>query len=154
MPPFAESALEASQRSQTLNIFGTPDYSNFASYAYAAGPHVDDDDAPTSGWVVSRSAKVMLSVLRSSYKLINMQVMRHESNFMWAGYKLLVELAQDCFWFWDAKKDMHGTTMNKIACKHKGHQNYFKDKDAKERAQWTRVLTLTEAVARSHLRHV
>jgi hypothetical protein len=85
------------------------------------------------------------------YKLINGQVMRHESNFMWAGYQLLVELQEGCFWFWDAKKDMHGTTMNRIARKHKKHQKYFQAECAQERAQWTWVLTLPEAVARSNL---
>jgi len=41
-----------------LNVLGTPDYASFAMYAYAAGPHFDKDDAPTSGWVISCSEKV------------------------------------------------------------------------------------------------
>jgi hypothetical protein len=73
---------------------------------------------------------------------------------MWAGYKLVVELEQGCFWFWVAKEDEHGTTMNSIAIKHrKSHQGYFRDKHARDRAQWTRVLTLPESVAQSSLRH-
>jgi hypothetical protein len=42
-----------------LNVLGTPDYASFATYAYAAGPHFDKDDSPTSGWVISRSEKVL-----------------------------------------------------------------------------------------------
>jgi hypothetical protein len=44
-------------------VLQTPSYSSFGSYAYAAGPHLDKDDAPTSGWVIRRSKQVNKSVL-------------------------------------------------------------------------------------------
>lgn len=82
-----------------------------------------------------------------------MQILRHESNFMWAEFKLVLELAQDSFWFWDACKHAHGTTMNHIAMHHRqSHEKYFRVKDARDAAQWTRVLTLPEAVGKSNLR--
>jgi hypothetical protein len=41
-----------------LNILQTPDYSSFVAFAYCSGPHLDNDDAPTSGWVFKRSDQV------------------------------------------------------------------------------------------------
>lgn len=49
---------KASTKAETLNHLRTPNYSTFATYAYAAGPHLDEDDAPTSGWVCRRSSQV------------------------------------------------------------------------------------------------
>jgi hypothetical protein len=72
---------------------------------------------------------------------------------MWTGYKLIVELEEDSFWFWQAAKDMHGTTMNSIAARHKrSHESYFRDKSAKDRAQWTRAMTLPRAVVHASQR--
>ena len=75
LPPFANAALvghlvylefrilklilqDAAKLYGTLNRLHTPDYSTFATYAYAAGPHLDSDVAPSSGWVIKRASKV------------------------------------------------------------------------------------------------
>src|SRR5436190_12375401 len=71
------------------------------------------------------------------------QIPRHESNFMWARYKLIVEMAENCFWFWNATDDEHGTSMNRIAIRHpENYEQSFKKAGAQDAAQWTRVMTL------------
>jgi hypothetical protein len=41
-----------------INDMGYPNTSGFVTYGYAAGPHVDNDDTITSGWVVQRPVQV------------------------------------------------------------------------------------------------
>jgi hypothetical protein len=72
---------------------------------------------------------------------------------MWAAYKLVAELRQDCFWFWRARDDEHGTTMNHVAMAHRESDELtFKVPKSSDEAQWTRVMTLTQAVAKSAAR--
>ena len=45
-----------------INALGTPDLSQFSTFAYGAGPHIDRDDSPTIGRVFRRSNKVGLEL--------------------------------------------------------------------------------------------
>jgi len=57
----------------------------------------------------------------------------------------VVELAENTFWFWNAPKDEHGTTMNDLALRHpKSYKGYISTEP--DRAQWTRVSVMTHAV--------
>jgi hypothetical protein len=54
-------------------------------------------------------------------------------------------MAENVFWFWNAPKDKHGTTMNDLALKHpQSYKSYITREP--ERAQWTRVSVMTHAV--------
>jgi hypothetical protein len=69
---------------------------------------------------------------------------------MWASHKLVVELAEDGYWFWVAAKDAHGTTMCKCAIQdRKGHGYGYTNTASRDAAQWTRVMTLPHSVAQS-----
>jgi hypothetical protein len=73
------------------------------------------------------------------------QVKRHESNFVWCSHSLVLELAENAIWFWDAPADKHGTTMNSLALHHPKSYKSFITKEP-ERAQWTRACVMTHAV--------
>jgi len=58
---------------------------------------------------------------------------------------LIAELDKNTFWFWNAPKDQHGTTMNNLALKYsKSYKTYATSKP--DWAQWTRVAVMTHAV--------
>ena len=44
-----------------VNMLGRPDTSSFATYAYCAGLHLDEDESVTHGWVIKRGKKVCIS---------------------------------------------------------------------------------------------
>lgn len=55
-----------------------------------------------------------------------------------------MELAENALWFWNARADKHGTTMNDVALHHpKSYKSVTSDS---ERAQWTQVSVMTHAV--------
>jgi hypothetical protein len=64
---------------------------------------------------------------------------------VWCSHSLVVELAENSFWFWDASTDKHGTTMNSLALFHpKSYKSYITKEP--EMAQWTQVSVMTHAV--------
>ena len=73
------------------------------------------------------------------------QIKRDQSNFVWASHSLVVEMAENVFWFWNAPVDKHGTTMNNLALKHPDSYKSYITKEP-DRAQWTRVSVMTHAV--------
>lgn len=75
------------------------------------------------------------------------QIPRNESNFVWGSHRLLVEMHNNQYWFWNAPEDHHGTTMNSLALKYpKKYKNFMKTDGYKHWAQWTRVSVLPSAV--------
>jgi hypothetical protein len=77
-----------------------------------------------------------------------LQIQREESNFVYGDYKLIVELSHDAHWFWDATKDAHGTTSNKLAMsKPDRWKKYIAGQP--NAAQWTCAQTIPYAVASS-----
>ena len=73
------------------------------------------------------------------------QIKRDESNFVWCSHALVVELAENAFWFWNAPADKHGTTMNHLALHHpKSYKSYITKEP--DRGQWTRASVMTHAV--------
>lgn len=54
-------------------------------------------------------------------------------------------MAQNTLWFWNAPNDEHGTTMNDLALKHPDSYRAYIAQEP-ERAQWTRVSVMTQAV--------
>ena len=69
-----------------------------------------------------------------------------ESNFYYASYKLLVELAEGVLWIWDAVQDYHGTTANSLQLKKPDTWERYAAKQP-EAAQWTVVMVLPKAVS-------
>ncbi|GLB45607.1 hypothetical protein LshimejAT787_2400650 [Lyophyllum shimeji] len=130
LPPFAlQQMMTARQASGTTNCLGYPNTSAFGTYAYCASSHVDRDESATSGWVMKRPP----------------QVKRDESNFVFHSHGVVVEMAEGMYWFWNAPKDFHGTTINEVALQRpKTYQKYMST--APNRAQWTRATVLTSAV--------
>ena len=81
------------------------------------------------------------------------QVPDDESNFYYASYKLLIELALGTFWIWLAEEDYHGTTANTLQLlEPENWQKYAKSEPKK--AQWTLVETLPKAVTRAAVAHM
>ena len=59
---------------------------------------------------------------------------------------LVVKLAENAFWFWNAPTDKHGTTMNRLALYHpKSYRSYITRQPDSERAQWTWVFVMKYA---------
>lgn len=80
------------------------------------------------------------------------QVKRHESNFVYASHGLVVELADQAYWFWNAPDDAHGSTLNQLALRHpRSYRGYVKLEQADTRAQWTRVLVMPHTVVAANL---
>ena len=95
-------------------------------------------------------ALVLLEITMTNFVL---QVKRNESNFVWASHGLVVELAENAYWFWNAPKDAHGTTMNSIALGHPDKYGaFFKQDKGEEAAQWTRALVMPHVVRNALLR--
>jgi hypothetical protein len=44
-----------------LNGLGRPNTASFATYAYCAGLHLDNDESITHGWVIKRGKEVTLN---------------------------------------------------------------------------------------------
>jgi hypothetical protein len=81
------------------------------------------------------------------------QVKRHESNFVYASHALVVELADQAYWFWNAPDDAHGSTLNDLALRHpRSYRSYVASEKAEGRAQWTRVLVMPHTVVAANLR--
>ncbi|KAJ8515949.1 hypothetical protein ONZ45_g6684 [Pleurotus djamor] len=70
LPHYARQQMEVALDTGLINRFGSPDTAAFASYAYVAADHVDNDDS----------------------------ILRDESNFFWPEYKLILELDLDTHW--------------------------------------------------------
>lgn len=131
-----------------MNALGTPDVSSFATYAYVAGVHLDDDDSFSVGWVARRSSKA--SAITRAHKALPVslavQVPPDESNFVLAAYKTIIELAADTHWGWDASETWHASTANRLCARvpasYKTHAKRHPDD-----GQWTRVVVLTKRLA-------
>ena len=68
------------------------------------------------------------------------------------SHGLVVELADQAYWFWNAPEDAHGSTLNHLALRHPwSDRGYVKSEDADTRAQWTRVLVMPHAVVGANL---
>ena len=68
-----------------------------------------------------------------------------ESNFIYASYKLLVELAEGALWVWNAQDDYHGTTANSLKLQKPSSWGKYAEKNP-DVAQWTLVSVLPRAV--------
>ena len=69
------------------------------------------------------------------------QVKSHESNFVYTSHALVIELAEEAYWFWNAPYDAHGSTLNNLALSHpRSYHGYVTLERAYNRAQWTRVI--------------
>ncbi|KDQ49801.1 hypothetical protein JAAARDRAFT_200555 [Jaapia argillacea MUCL 33604] len=112
-----------------LNILGRPKTSSFATFAYCAGSHLDYDESITHGWVVKRPSTLDC----------------FQSNFVYPGLRVIVELAEDAHWIWHADVDDHGTTANALAVQNPQHWKQYATLDSD--AQWTLVSTIPSAVA-------
>jgi hypothetical protein len=76
------------------------------------------------------------------------QIPRNESNFVYASHSLVLEMAQNMFWFWRAKDDEHGTTMNSLALQHpRSFAKYVHSEG--DKGQWTRAEVLPRAVVQA-----
>ena len=98
LPPWACSQFQMAKESNLLNDLGQPNISIFTAYAYSAGLHLNWDICISHGWVFSRSEEVCLIYIVlwcSTYTFL--QVKRHESNFMYGDYKLVIELSPHWF---------------------------------------------------------
>jgi hypothetical protein len=79
--------------------------------------------------------------------MLTWQIPRNESNFVWGSHRLVLEMQENMYWFWNAPDDYHGTTMNNLALKRpETYKNYMKSEKYKDRAQWTRVSVMPHAV--------
>lgn len=79
------------------------------------------------------------------------QIDRWESNFCYNSHKLIIELVQGALWIWDAKRDCHGTSVNKLSLEKE--VNWAKKaKEDPDSAQWTLAsvfpVALTSAAAK------
>lgn len=82
------------------------------------------------------------------------QVTRHESNFVYTSHGLVIELADQTYWFWNSPDDAHGSTLNHLALTHPGsYHRYVTLETADNRAQWTRVLVMPRSVVAANLRN-
>ena len=55
----------------------------------------------------------LLSIKLSFNYLI--QVKQEEYHFVWLAYKLVIEMAENMFWEWNAQKDPHGTSHGQLS---------------------------------------
>ena len=72
---------------------------------------------------------------------------------MWTSHRLLVEMATNMFWFWDASSDAHGTTVSEAALLSGSLK--IKNKQIEEDAddgQWTSVFVLPKRVTSAFAR--
>jgi hypothetical protein len=76
------------------------------------------------------------------------QIKENESNFVYAPYKLIVELEYDAHWIWDAPKDLHGTTMNMLCAERPTSWKTWA-KHHPHDGQWSRANVLTHATVLS-----
>jgi hypothetical protein len=65
---------------------------------------------------------------------------------------LVVELSEDAHWFWNAQKDWHGTTANKLILANPTRWKQIVKNDP-ERGQWTNVQTIPARVAEASIRY-
>jgi hypothetical protein len=70
-----------------------------------------------------------------------------ESNFVWTSHKLVVEMKENMMWFWNAVVEAHGTTHSALSMRKENWKLYARDYP--DHGQWTRVMTIPQAVATS-----
>jgi hypothetical protein len=81
------------------------------------------------------------------------QVKRHESNFVFTSHALIIELAEQAYWFWNAPEDAHGSTLNDLALQHpRSYHGYVTLETADNRAQWTRVQVMPHRVVAANIK--
>jgi hypothetical protein len=97
-----------------------------------------------------------VSTISSNYYLMmHTQIPCHHSNFVWASFKLIVEMQESCYWFWIAAKDANGMAMCDVAMRNKStHGTLYNAVGARDAAQSTQVMTLPHAVVQSLIRYL
>ena len=76
--------------------YGVSDYQSFASYGYAAAMHTDNDDTATMGWVSACSGQVNEILFMNNMPIkLHIKVLDDESNFVYAQFKVILELDVD-----------------------------------------------------------
>jgi hypothetical protein len=66
LPPRAYHRYAKAKEYGLINDLGRPDVSSFATFAYAAGVHIDQDVCMSHGWVCSRSPQVFLNSIHDN----------------------------------------------------------------------------------------
>lgn len=82
-----------------------------------------------------------------------LQVKRDESNFVYASWKLIVELEDQAHWIWDARSDLHGTTLNRLCASQPGSWKRYAHKHP-DKGQWSRANVITKAATAAAKRQV
>ncbi|KAH9841995.1 uncharacterized protein C8Q71DRAFT_854353 [Rhodofomes roseus] len=133
MPHWARAQMVVAESAQLLNTYGYPNTAAFASFAYGAPSHRDNDDSVTMGWISARSDLIK----------------DDESNFFYADYKLILQMAADTHWMWDAPQTYHGTSLGRLCCANPKSWKTFAKKHAAA-GQWSRanVITHTQVTSR------
>jgi len=116
--------------------------------------HTDRDNSVTVGWISARSKKVSLyyvvcvTVLTQYY-----QVLDNESNFVYAEYKVILDLDVNTHFVWNAPCDLHGTTMNCIFAKQpKLWKTFTRSLKNADLAQWSHTNVLMHNAVSSALK--
>ncbi|KAG2030243.1 hypothetical protein BDR03DRAFT_1017338 [Suillus americanus] len=137
LPHFAKEQLAKATEAHLLNRYGVPNTQAFASYGYCAAMHTDRDDSVTVGWISARSHKVL----------------DDESNFVYAEFKIILELDVNTHFIWNAPNDLHGTTMNRVFSKQpKSWKTFTRTLANADLAQWSRANVLTHNAVSSGLK--
>ena len=71
-----------------LNHLGRPDTSSFATYAYCAGLHLDNDESITHGWVIKRGKGVSGLLFNSLFTFIFTRFIVGNRTLSWEIIKL------------------------------------------------------------------
>ncbi|KDQ51003.1 hypothetical protein JAAARDRAFT_199548 [Jaapia argillacea MUCL 33604] len=135
LPHLALQQFKKAHTCGLLNILGRPKTSSFATFAYCAGSH--HSEKTLNGNIIP--------VTRKSHAELRLQLDRFQSNFVYPGFRVIVELAEDAHWIWHADVNDHGTTANALAVQNPQHWKQYATLDSD--AQWTLVSTIPSAVA-------
>ena len=77
--------------------------------------HTNNDNSVTVGWISARSKQVSKmdtncnSLIQPKYYVLD-----DESNFVYAQFKVILDLDVDTHFIWNAPCHLHGTTMNRV----------------------------------------
>ncbi|KAG1844679.1 hypothetical protein F4604DRAFT_1688995 [Suillus subluteus] len=80
-------------------------------------------------------------------------VLDDESNFVYAEFKVILDLDVDTHFIWNAPNDLHGTTMNRVFSKQpKSWKTFTQSLANVDLAQWSQANVLTHKAVSSGLR--
>ncbi|KZV59974.1 hypothetical protein PENSPDRAFT_694681 [Peniophora sp. CONT] len=137
LPGMAQEQMDTAVKCGLINDLGFPDTASFGSFAYCAPPHTDNDDTATMGWVSARSPKILSD----------------ESNFFWSEFRVIIELAENFHWVWNARTDPHGTTLSRLVAQMpKSWKTMARNRP--DEGQWSRANVITKAAAQASKRAV